>query len=201
MCDDRPDFLNLSIEVEAENGSDLAVSGGEYWDSDAKGIVLTRACGDGSVELAAARFGNDQPIETDGPNVLAHLRVPGDKAIDKIVVRYKVRTRGNQQVQSGAVTISGDALFVKPEAFALRQNRPNPFNSGTEICYDLPAECNVSVTIYSIMGQHVATLVSKRQKAGHYRVLWDGSGMGTGIYVCRLEACPWAATKRMVLLK
>jgi hypothetical protein len=88
-----------------------------------------------------------------------------------------------------------------PSGYTLSQNIPNPFNPLTTIAYDLPKPSDVTLTIYTITGQKVATMVSGRQEAGYYRVTWDGSGFGTGIYLYRLEAGSFAETKRMVVLR
>ena len=58
-----------------------------------------------------------------------------------------------------------------------------------------------ALTIYTITGQKVAVLVDAHQEAGHHRVLFDGAGCATGIYLYRLEAGGFVETRRMVLLR
>ena len=88
-----------------------------------------------------------------------------------------------------------------PTAYKLHQNHPNPFNPSTTIAYDLSEASHVRLTIYSIAGQRVATLMSAHQEAGHYEVTWNGSGFANGVYLYRLEAGDFVETQRMVLLK
>ena len=88
-----------------------------------------------------------------------------------------------------------------PDRFALFQNHPNPFNPVTTIAYELAEPGDVTLTIYTVTGQQVSTLVSGHQEVGHYEVRWNGNGFGDGIYLCRLEAGRFAQTKRMLLLK
>ncbi len=88
-----------------------------------------------------------------------------------------------------------------PKEFGLSQNFPNPFNPITTIGYDLPEPSNVTLTIYTITGQQVATVVSSHQEPGHYEVPWDGSAFGDGGYLYRLEAGDFVETRRMLLLK
>lgn len=93
-----------------------------------------------------------------------------------------------------------------PEGFNLGGNYPNPFNARTTISYSLPAEAEVNLDIYNITGQKVRTLVNKRQTAGYKTVMWDGrdeSGqpVSSGIYIYRIEAGEYRATKKMTLLK
>ena len=88
-----------------------------------------------------------------------------------------------------------------PSGHALSQNYPNPFNPVTTIAYELPEASHVTLTIYTITGQKVSVLADARQQAGHYRVLFDGSGVATGVYLYRLEAEGFVEAKRMLLLK
>ena len=84
---------------------------------------------------------------------------------------------------------------------SIAQNTPNPFNPTTTIAYELSEPGDVTLRVYSITGQEVATLVSSYQQPGHYEAAWDGSGFANGVYVYRLQAGKFTDTKRMLLLK
>ena len=99
------------------------------------------------------------------------------------------------------VSILGSTEQTIPQTYVLSQNVPNPFNPLTTIAYNLPEASNVTLTIYTITGQKVAVLVDAHQQAGHHRILFDGSGFGTGVYLYHLEAGSFVETRRMVLLK
>ncbi len=92
-----------------------------------------------------------------------------------------------------------------PETFALHQNFPNPFNPSTKIQYDIPADANVSVTIFNILGENVATLVNDYQSAGEYVIEWDGSDAASGIYFYKITADTegenFSKIMKMVLMK
>jgi hypothetical protein len=75
-----------------------------------------------------------------------------------------------------------------PKEFALDQAYPNPFNPSTTISYSLPVESNVSIRVYTVMGQEVAVLVNETQKAGTKQVEWNASALASGAYYYRLEA-------------
>ncbi|MFZ5518092.1 MAG: choice-of-anchor Q domain-containing protein [Candidatus Zhuqueibacterota bacterium] len=75
-----------------------------------------------------------------------------------------------------------------PQSYLLGQNYPNPFNPTTTISYQLPTISQVDLSIYNMIGQKVATLVSARQPAGFYNVHWDASAVASGVYLYRLEA-------------
>ncbi|HMB91258.1 MAG TPA: T9SS type A sorting domain-containing protein [Rhodothermales bacterium] len=94
-----------------------------------------------------------------------------------------------------------------PAAYQLEQNYPNPFNPTTNISYALPNAARVSLVVYNVLGQEVATLVkSQQQGAGSYQVTWSGTDMNgqkvaSGVYLYRLNAGETVVTKRMVLVK
>jgi hypothetical protein len=90
--------------------------------------------------------------------------------------------------------------------YELMQNYPNPFNPVTTIRYVLPEESEVRVRVYDMLGRLVKELVGGvRQGAGVYEVRFEGSGLGSGVYVYRLEAVGsrgrYVASKKMVLMK
>jgi hypothetical protein len=93
-----------------------------------------------------------------------------------------------------------------PEKFVLEQNYPNPFNPTTSIRYHLPMTTEVDLTVYTLLGQKVATLVSERQSAGSYQVTWQGTGqfgeqVSSGIYLYKLETGSDTQVKKMILIR
>jgi hypothetical protein len=90
----------------------------------------------------------------------------------------------------------------RPDEFRLYQNYPIPFNNGTAIRYRLAVSSHVDLSIYTNLGQKVATLVSKQQAAGTYQVEWDAGDLVSGVYFCKLSTDQGRVlTKKMVLLK
>lgn len=85
--------------------------------------------------------------------------------------------------------------------FRLEQNYPNPFNPATVINYKLSESDFVSLKVYDIIGNEVATLINKQQPAGSYSVNFDATNLPSGIYVYRLQAGSKIQTKKMTLLK
>jgi hypothetical protein len=88
-----------------------------------------------------------------------------------------------------------------PLTFALEQNYPNPFNPRTVVSSQLPVASNVKLVVYNILGQEVAILVNGRRAAGSYQDTFDASNLASGVYVYRLVAGDFVASKRMVLVK
>jgi hypothetical protein len=90
---------------------------------------------------------------------------------------------------------------VIPTAFACYPNYPNPFNAQTSLRFDVPQQSRVQIAIFNIMGQEVARPVDEVYVPGRYRVLYDASGLPSGMYLCRLEANGFSATRKMLLMK
>ncbi|MFZ0452442.1 MAG: T9SS type A sorting domain-containing protein [Ignavibacteriaceae bacterium] len=88
-----------------------------------------------------------------------------------------------------------------PGKFDLSQNYPNPFNPTTNIKYSIPNSGFVSLKVYNVLGQEVATIYQGFQKAGSYKADFDASRLASGVYLYRLEANTFSQTKKMVLLK
>ncbi len=142
------------------------------------------------------------------------LRSPIDAAL-------KIGTRKVPLSQTGATQISDPVSQISldlagqsavPSMFALEQNYPNPFNPTTVLSYQLPVDSWVTLKVYDILGQEVATLVNGMEDGGLKSVVWDASNVPSGIYFCRLTASPiptgragqagkFTDTKKLLLLK
>jgi len=88
-----------------------------------------------------------------------------------------------------------------PARFYLGQNYPNPFNPKTVISYQLPAVSKVELSIYNLLGQKVATLVSAKQSVGIYNVEWNATGFSSGVYLYMLKTKEFTQVKKMLLVK
>ncbi len=98
--------------------------------------------------------------------------------------------------------VSGQAQAgFLPTAFSLGQNYPNPFNPSTDIEYQIPKQAYVTLKVYNLLGQEVATIVDEHKQPGVYHVRWDASRLPSGIYFYKLNAGDFRQTKRMVLVK
>ncbi len=99
---------------------------------------------------------------------------------------------------TGVVTISHAA----PQSFELDQNYPNPFNPSTSISFSIARAAKVTLRVYNLLGQEVATLVDGNKSAGSYRVVFDAGAIASGVYFYRLITSDGISlAKKMILLR
>jgi hypothetical protein len=98
-------------------------------------------------------------------------------------------------------SVDGAAGANIPIDFELFQNYPNPFNPGTTISYQVNDISEVTLKVFNLAGQEVATLVRSHQRPGHYEVEWNASDFPSGVYYFQIQANGNVVTKKGVLLK
>ncbi|HEY9166697.1 MAG TPA: T9SS type A sorting domain-containing protein [Candidatus Kryptonia bacterium] len=101
------------------------------------------------------------------------------------------------QIATGVKTLPGSA----PAKFALDQNYPNPFNPSTIINYTVPQRETVTLKVFNVLGQEVATVFNGIQNPGNYQATFNGSKFASGVYFYRLQAGSTSLTKKMILTK
>jgi hypothetical protein len=85
--------------------------------------------------------------------------------------------------------------------FELSQNYPNPFNPTTTIKYQIPNAGFVTLNVYDVLGNEIATLVEEEKPAGSYEVEFNATALPSGIYFYQLRAGSFVQTKKMILIK
>jgi len=88
-----------------------------------------------------------------------------------------------------------------PVEFALLQNYPNPFNPVAIINYQLAKNSFVTLKVYDILGNEVSVLMNAEQPAGVYKTEFNGKNLVSGIYIYKLTAGNFTASKKMMILK
>ena len=91
-----------------------------------------------------------------------------------------------------------------PKEFSLSQNYPNPFNPTTKIRFGIPNDGTVHATslrVYDVLGREVATLLNEATKPGTYERTFDGTGLASGVYLCKLQVGDFTQAKKLLLIK
>jgi hypothetical protein len=85
--------------------------------------------------------------------------------------------------------------------YKLAQNYPNPFNPFTSISFSIPKAGNVKLAVYDMVGREIAELLDEYRQAGEYSVIFDASGLASGVYFYRIASGEFTDTKKMTLIK
>jgi hypothetical protein len=103
--------------------------------------------------------------------------------------------------KANALTISLRKGAGIPSEYSLGRNFPNPFNPVTVIGYSIPEPAFVSLKVFNLIGEEVATLVNEKLAPGNYSAEWKPADLPSGIYFCRLSAGAFTGTRKVVLMK
>jgi hypothetical protein len=124
-------------------------------------------------------------------------------------INFYDENRGFAVGNSGLIlyTSNGTATSVNhrdsftPKKFRLNQNYPNPFNPSTTIEFTIPRSAYVSLKVFNLIGEEVATLVAKELSVGTHEIQWDTREQSSGVYFYRLEVIGFTETKKLVILR
>ncbi len=162
---------------------------------------------DGGISFANYKV-STQPTPTVQPNSDVRFGdyIGVDYYRDRVVPVWTDERSGgtNQECYTGIINIPvliNSVSAIIPEKFELKQNYPNPFNPVTNLEFGISNLRFVSLKVYNILGNEVASLVNEMKNPGSYTVNFDGSNLSSGIYFYRLETGGFAETKSMILLK
>lgn len=135
--------------------------------------------------------GGSSPLDNENPNDFNHVFVLSDNV--PLITLW-----------NNWANITTDVKEIEdlvPVAFELGQNYPNPFNPSTTIKFSIPESGLVTLKVFNLLGQEVATLLNSEKTAGVYEATFDASALSSGIYFYTLDSKNFTSTKKMVLLK
>jgi hypothetical protein len=126
--------------------------------------------------------------------IWGNWEVPRTYYIDSLSINIEEGNTGSLSDETGFIT-----------DYCLYQNYPNPFNPVTIITYSIPYASNVTIKVFDILGNEIATLLDEEKYAGFYKLTWDAvSARGelpSGVYFCRMQAGNFVQIKKMLLLR
>jgi len=160
------------------------------------------AVGDNGAILHTTNGGADWTMEASGLTSEYLTGVHFTSAINGYVVGE------NETILKFGEVTSVKKQEETPREFSLLQNYPNPFNPNTKIKFTIPsyvilseAKNLVTLKVYDVLGNEVATLVKEELSAGEYEVEFSGNELTSGVYFYQLKAGNFIETKKMILLK
>jgi hypothetical protein len=159
-------------------------------------------------------YGSDQPVLDEDANLIGYTIDVMKDVTGHVYDYYHVTATdfsGNEGEESSVSnTFAGipglpDARDI-PTAFALRQNRPNPFGTSTLIAFDLPEATGARIKVYDTHGRIIKTLTNKNYEGGRHVVTWRGNDesgkmVSPGVYFIRMEAGEFEDMKKVMLLR
>jgi hypothetical protein len=151
----------------------------------------------------AATLGTSGASLVAGDNVLADFAVTRDQSAG-VAWFLQVTGEHTATARSTSAAVRPVPGPAAPLRFALDQNRPNPFDSRTEVGFELPVRSAVRLEVFDLLGRRVATLANATYEPGRYSVSWDrqgnrGTRVPAGVYTCRFTAGEHQEQRRMVV--
>jgi hypothetical protein len=166
-------------------------------------VFFGKIPGFNGIEICVAALGIERPLAGSGE--IAKVLVKSTGTVNVSLAEIEVRDIENRQfVLEGTGGYEGPDI---PEADALNQNFPNPFNPSTTVAFDLAKPATVRIGIYDVSGRLVRTLVDRSMEAGSHEVGWNGTnnagiGVPSGLYFYRMSTSEgFMATRKMILLR
>ena len=186
LIDSLQNHYNLGLTSVIHNPGTTASDHSSFWNQGYTAIVFGEAF-----------FGGDpNPFYHTSNDKIEHFNLDYYHALSKLAIATISHLAFNNIV----VGLNNEPETATNE-FKLYQNYPNPFNPQTSIQLVLPQDGYVSLKIYNVLGQEIATLVSDNLLAGSYQYVWNASNFASGIYVYRLEAKGSMMDRKMILMK
>jgi hypothetical protein len=143
-------------------------------------------------------------VEGHGTTTETQAYAYSDREVNSGIYTYRLKQVDFDGTFEYSNIVEVDVPFLKE--YALEQNYPNPFNPSTQIAFRLAVDSKVSLKVFDVLGQEVATLVNTNLVAGAQTVNFDASALNSGVYLYRIEAAGIDGTnfidvKKMILTK
>ncbi|MEW6052068.1 MAG: right-handed parallel beta-helix repeat-containing protein [Candidatus Zixiibacteriota bacterium] len=188
---------HVILDYNTDNFELVAVESGKGYEAVAQSFFFF-AKDASNIDVSGVVLGSNVTF-TDPELFRVILRAKTTGAVDLTGQELTFRDRQNQDIKAD-LSLTRTAGVNLPTEYSLSQNYPNPFNPATTIELALPQAGRYKLTIYNVLGQVVES-VEGFSEAGVVHYVWDASRECSGVYLYRLEAGTFEATRKMILLK
>ena len=183
------ELTSFTVNVDKDN---VNLSWSTATETNNQGFEIQRSSGDNDFESVGYVPGFGTTTETQSYSFT-------DSKVEEGNYSYRLK-----QIDFNGTFDYSDEVTIDvsvPLEFALEQNYPNPFNPSTVIKYSIPEDGFVTVDVYNLLGENVASLVNVIQKAGRYEINFNASNLASGFYVYTLKSGNFNSVKKMLLMK
>lgn len=188
--------VELTSFTASANVNEVVLNWSTATETNNQGFEVQRSYGNEFVTIAF--------VEGHGTTTQTQVYSYTDKNVNAGIYSYRLK-----QVDFDGSFEYSDIVEVDvpaPAVFALDQNYPNPFNPSTMISFRLAVDSKVSLSVFNVLGQEVASLLNGNLVAGSHQVTFDAKSLNTGVYMYRIEASGVDGTnfvdvKKMILTK
>jgi len=211
----KADVLNLrSVGLRVSLDTDLVTvrsATPPTWFTDPAMLKLVRS--EAALNRFSAAFARTREMDAvSGPGAVITLLVEANAdlvygqatlTIDRAVLGFDTDRAMPVRlvVDEGTITSVDEPRAELPSDTRLEGNYPNPFNPSTMIAYALADDAATRLSVFDVLGREVAVLVDTRQSSGRYQVVFDATGLSSGLYLIRLQVGAETFTKSMTLVK
>jgi hypothetical protein len=114
---------------------------------------------------------------------------------------YKINAVDHSLNRSTCSNAAGSGIDNSPSDWVLEQNYPNPFNSETNITFRVPVSTRINLSVFDVNGRLIQTLLNKNVSEGVHPLIWNASGLSSGVYFIQLSSKKFSAAKKCILMK
>ena len=145
-------------------------------------------------------MGKDSQTETQG--YITDSQVPTFKLVKKSGEELILEADIPGWSSNGIFIIeNASSSEIMPDSYGLANAYPNPFNPTTTISFQVPYASNVVLNVYDVSGRNIRQLTNNYFNPGYHSIVWDASGVSSGVYFVKMSAGSFSANQKLMLIK
>ncbi len=188
--------VELTAFTSVVSGRDVTLSWSTATETNNKGFEVQRASASGN-DFSVVAF-----VSGNGTSAERHEYSFTDNNLANGAFKYRLK-QIDFDGTSALYNLSSEIIIDQPMEFSLQQNYPNPFNPSTKINFTLAENSFVSLDVYNVSGEMVASILNKELPAGQHSADLNAGELGltSGVYIYRIKTGAYYAARKMTLTK